>query len=219
MVTADIIAELSRPFPKGSIHWRVGRSGFSNSGPWCMLLAYIDARDAMDRLDTVVGSENWQDSYSVVGGTTICTLSLKLNGEWISKSDGSGGTDVEAVKGGLSDAFKRACVKWGIARYLYGLKETWGECSGTQKAGWESAFDKKANKKFWWRVPEKVQQQLLALAGVTASRKPWLTRDHEKWGGVSKYMSGPDADIQTVANKFLMTTDIRNELEALKGKV
>src|SRR5690606_17516766 len=38
---------------------------------------------------------------------------------------GAGNTDVEADKGGISDAFKRAAVKWGVGRYLYGVESPW----------------------------------------------------------------------------------------------
>ena len=33
-------------------------------------LAYLDARDAMERLDDVVGPENWQDRYTFSGSKT-----------------------------------------------------------------------------------------------------------------------------------------------------
>ena len=49
----------------------------------------------------------------------ICTVSCHIKGNWISKSDGAGDTNIEGEKGGISDSFKRACVAWGIARYLY----------------------------------------------------------------------------------------------------
>jgi len=45
--------------------------------------------------------------------------------EWIWKADGAGDTDVEAEKGAISDAFKRAAVKWGVGRYLYDLDSPW----------------------------------------------------------------------------------------------
>ena len=38
---------------------------------------------------------------------------------WVTKSDGAEDSTIEAVKGAYSDSFKRAAVKWGIARYLY----------------------------------------------------------------------------------------------------
>jgi Rad52/22 family double-strand break repair protein len=32
---------------------------------------------------------------------------------------------MEAEKGALSDAFKRAAVRWGVGRYLYEIKSPW----------------------------------------------------------------------------------------------
>ena len=77
----------------------------------------------MDRLDEVVGPENWKDEYAPgPDGGVICGLSLRIEDEWITKWDGAENTDFEAIKGGLSDAFKRAGYKWGIGRYLYRLE-------------------------------------------------------------------------------------------------
>lgn len=87
-----------------------------------MALAYIDARDVMDRLDWVVGPANWQDRYPFVG---CCEIGIKVGGEWLWKSNGAGVTQVEAEKGQYSDAFKRAAVLWGIGRYLYDLPNKW----------------------------------------------------------------------------------------------
>ena len=56
---------------------------------------------------------------SRLDGRTVCELSLKINGVWITKTDGAGDTNIEGEKGGLSDAFKRAAVKFGVGRYLY----------------------------------------------------------------------------------------------------
>ena len=41
------------------------------------------------------------------------------------KTDGAENTDYEPVKGGLSDAMKRAASQWGIGRYLYKLGTPW----------------------------------------------------------------------------------------------
>ena len=79
----------------------------------------------MDRLDTVVGPENWQDKYEETAKRIICSLGIKIGNDWIWKADGAGDTDMEGEKGGLSDAFKRAAVKHGIGRYLYGIHVPW----------------------------------------------------------------------------------------------
>jgi hypothetical protein len=51
---------------------------------------------------------------------------------WVRKSDGAGETQVEGEKGAISDALKRAAVKWGIGRYLYDLDSPWVPCETYQ---------------------------------------------------------------------------------------
>lgn len=118
--------KLSAEFPKADIHWRA--QSVTKDGSKALALAYIDARHVMDRLDQVCGPNNWQDRYEVEGSKTICYLSIKIADEWTTKSDGAGDTAVEAEKGSISDAFKRAAVKWGIGRYLYAMTTPWVAC-------------------------------------------------------------------------------------------
>lgn len=126
--------KLSAPFPPASIHWRA--QNVSKNGDKALALAYIDARDVMDRLDDVCGPANWRDSYvETPKGRTICTLEIRVDGEWIAKSDGAGDTDVEGEKGSISDALKRAAVKWGIGRYLYSLGNVWAPCESYDANG------------------------------------------------------------------------------------
>lgn len=122
---SDIFQRLSAPFPPEQISWRVGSTSTDKTKG--LALAYLDARDVMERLDNTVGPENWQCRYPHANGKTVCEIGIKVDGEWIWKADGSGDTDVEAEKGALSDAFKRAAVRWGIGRYLYDLGNIWAE--------------------------------------------------------------------------------------------
>jgi hypothetical protein len=103
---------LKRPFPIGSVSFRKGPGGGKE-------LAYITARDVMQRLDEVLLMDGWQDEYEHVGGRMICKLSCRIGGKWITKSDGADDTSIEGAKGGISDSFKRAAVKYGIFRYGY----------------------------------------------------------------------------------------------------
>jgi hypothetical protein len=110
--TAEQISyDLKMPWPASEVK--------SRQGPGGKQLSYIDARQVMHRLDKVLGPENWSDDYKSLDGKTCCTLSLYIDGRWIAKSDGAGDTSIEGEKGGFSDSFKRAAVKWGIGRYLY----------------------------------------------------------------------------------------------------
>jgi hypothetical protein len=126
MTTAEDVKQLFAEFPKDAISWRA--QSVTKDGTKAMALAYIDARDVMDRLDSVCGAADWQDRYEFHGSRTICYLSIRVDGEWITKADGAGDSDVEAEKGAISDALKRAAVKWGIGRYLYALDAPWVPC-------------------------------------------------------------------------------------------
>lgn len=131
--------DLAAPFPADQIHWRA--QSMKADGTAALALAYLDARDVMDRLDEVCGPANWQDRFEVHGDKTICYLSIRIGDDWITKADGGGDTDVEGEKGALSGALKRAAVKWGVGRYLYDLGNTWVDCESYEKGG----------KKYWKR--------------------------------------------------------------------
>ena len=128
----DIYDGLAAPFPIEEIAWRVGPTNERSRKPDEPLkgqpLCYVDARTVMDRLDSVCGFNGWQCSYTPgVGTSIVCNIGVDLDGDWIWKADGAGPSDMEADKGALSDAFKRAAVRWGIGRYLYNLKAPWLE--------------------------------------------------------------------------------------------
>jgi hypothetical protein len=115
--------KLKSPFAPTDIEWRIQGTPREYSGDYkAMILPYITNRAVMDRLDSVVGHQNWKNEFSAgpIGGV-MCGLSIRVDGEWITKHDGADQTDVEAIKGGYSDAMKRVAVEWGIGRYLYNL--------------------------------------------------------------------------------------------------
>ena len=157
--------QLKKPFPVEALHWRLGQVNKAKTK--AMMLVYIDARDVMDRLDEVFGLD-WTDDYKEVNGRIVCTITV--NG--VSKSDGAGDTDFEAEKGGLSDAFKRAAVKWGVGRYLYDARKfnTWIPYSEEKK--WTLYEDNKEQL-------DKVARQLSGLE-PTRSEKAKATRETNK---------------------------------------
>jgi hypothetical protein len=104
----------------------------------CLAMAYIDARLIQDRLDEVLGVENWQDRYDILtDGSVMCRLRVKLGGRWITKSDVGSPSDQpdsgDRLKAAFSDALKRAAVKFGIGRYLYRLPAQWVDYDPVKK--------------------------------------------------------------------------------------
>jgi hypothetical protein len=127
------LSKLKEPFPQSQVSWRA--QTVTKDGTKALALAYIDARDVMERLDTVCGVENWQCRYPHANGKTVCEIGIKIDGEWVWKADGAGDSDIEAEKGALSDAFKRSAVRWGIGRYLYETETPWVPCESREFNG------------------------------------------------------------------------------------
>lgn len=122
----DKQARLAAPFPPDVIGWKAQ----TVKGERALAVAYIDARDVMDRLDAVLGVEGWQDAYTVLAdGNVVCRLALHIGKDWIAKEDVGSESEQQDEgdkrKASFSDAFKRVAVKFGIGRYLYRLPAQW----------------------------------------------------------------------------------------------
>ena len=121
-----IAKALAEPFPANVIGWKPQAA----SGNRAMAVAYIDARDVMDRLDAVVGPGGWRDHYDFLPcGSVVCTLGVRFGSEWVEKSDVGSESDQkdegDRKKAAVSDALKRAAVKFGVGRYIYRLDQQW----------------------------------------------------------------------------------------------
>lgn len=160
--TLEIIeAGLKEPFYLNEYEWRPSRVGWhKEKGPWALVLCYVTNRAIMDRLDKVVSPFRWQNSFIPINGGFACKISIKdpETNEWIDKWDGSDTTEIEALKGGLSGAMKRAAVQWGIGRHLYKLTETFAVCKPDRPTNMESWTAAKVtvdgqDRWFYWKPP------------------------------------------------------------------
>lgn len=121
-----ITQALSAPFDPTEIKFKPGVV----SGNRALALAYVDARVIQDRLDEVLGVMGWQDDYEwLPDGSVVCRLRIRLGNEWITKVDVGGPSEQpdegDRRKAAVSDALKRAAVKFGVGRYLYRLPTQW----------------------------------------------------------------------------------------------
>ena len=120
----EIYEKLKEKFDEKDLEFRVGATNSDKT--MGLALAYVQARAIQNRLDEIVGFENWKVSYREIQGGFLCTLSIRINDEWIEKEDGASVTEFESVKGGISNAFKRvASSGFGIGRYLYNARNSW----------------------------------------------------------------------------------------------
>ncbi len=118
----EIADALAAPFREDEYEWRVQSE--VKQGTKVRVLCYVQARAIQNRLDDVAGIFGWKAEYhSGPDGGVVCRLWIKdaEAGEWVFKEDGASNTEIEAVKGGISSALKRAGAAWGIGRLLYKL--------------------------------------------------------------------------------------------------
>lgn len=118
------------------------RVGMSKEGKGVSLLLYKDARCDMARLDEVVGAFGWSREHSIrqnyINGqptmVNYCKVSIydEDTEQWVSKEDVGTESNTENAKGEASDAFKRACVNWGIGRELYTAPFIWVNAEGSE---------------------------------------------------------------------------------------
>ena len=124
----DKINRLGAPFPFEEVEAKIQvTTGDKKTG---MVVFYLDSRAVQNRLDDVVGIFNWSNHFSSwQDNSQICGISIfnQERSEWITKHDGAENSKIESIKGGLTDAFKRAAVLWGIGRYLYQIDGVWVE--------------------------------------------------------------------------------------------
>lgn len=128
-----IAAQLRAPFPPDDIEWRLQQVGVKDNKPWAKAIAYLTQRAIQDRLDEIVGPGNWKNYFQRgPEGGVMCGIGIRIaDDEWVFKYDGAGNpktsdglSEGDAIKGGFSNAMKRAAVQWGIGRYLYGLTDS-----------------------------------------------------------------------------------------------
>jgi hypothetical protein len=125
---ATLRTALAAPFEMSEVKFKPQ----AVKGNRALALAYVDVRAIMDRLDQVLGVENWQDDYQLLPDSSVmCRLRLRIGGKWITKMDVGGPSEQpdggDRLKAAFSDALKRAAVKFGIGRYLYRLPQQWAD--------------------------------------------------------------------------------------------
>ena len=117
----EIYTLLSKPFPSSCIKWRAGATTKDKSK--AQALAYADARVYEDRLNEVIAGE-WSVSFRPWGeDKVICDLTIL--GVTRSSTGESGGDSFSQGTSAEAQAFKRACSRFGLGRYLYDLPVCW----------------------------------------------------------------------------------------------
>lgn len=112
----QILEQFKRPIKS---QWRV--QSYSKTKAFANVMSYIDARDCMDILDSYA-IYGWGRDHEEIDGKVYCRVSINMpDGTFQTRSDCGTPSQTEKDKGQASDSFKRACVNFGIGRFLYDL--------------------------------------------------------------------------------------------------
>jgi len=142
-LTREILDKLAEPFPPDVIEFKPGATNGGKDKPAtkALALAYVEVREYVERLNKAVGAD-WSDSYTFIVPTgelimcslTICGVTRCDIGEKDSK-------DVNTATSAIAQAFKRACVKFGLGRHLYDVDKVWVAYDANSKRFTSQAVD------------------------------------------------------------------------------
>lgn len=128
---SQILAALAEPFSASEVEFKPGATNREKTK--ALALAYVDSRPYIQRLNVVC--PEWQDEYQVTmlpdRVVVLCRLTLAGvtrtgDGECLLTNGEEGErTEANAVTSASAQAFKRACVKFGLGAYLYSLPQVW----------------------------------------------------------------------------------------------
>lgn len=112
---ASAAPHLRRPFTPAAVKFKVQATWPKDNPTGGLVVAYIDARLVVERLNLVC-PHLWADFYEPANGGLLCRLTV----------DGITRTDIGEgqVKGLYSDALKRAAVKFGVGVSLYAIPQS-----------------------------------------------------------------------------------------------
>jgi hypothetical protein len=146
LTEAQLFEQLNQPFAVDDIKWKPQTVDYKKKT--AMAVAHADPRAYIDRLNETVGIGGWSSSYSFVvtpftkfikgkaaykdrpatedkliaGNRVLCVCVVTVDGIGSHSSTGeSDASDENSATGAEAQAFKRACMQFGLGRYLYDL--------------------------------------------------------------------------------------------------
>ena len=172
----QIQTELAKPFAPEDLEWRIQVTTQDKAKG--LAVPYVTNRAIQNRLDEVVGPQNWYNEYKPWHGTgkreaQICGISIYFEGRgFITKWDGAEDSDIEPVKGGLSDSMKRAAVQWGIGRVLYNMDTVYVNIEKKGKSYIIKPWERAKRDKAYLNMLAKLKLTAAAPCGVQSLLTP-----------------------------------------------
>lgn len=159
------LLHLRRPFAADAVKWKVQSTWDSPRGKGAVLVAYVDARVVIERLNAVVGGA-WNQDYRPLSKDTMLACDLTVFGV---KRPDVGESPKKLSKDLVSDALKRAAVQFGVGVSVYALPQASWALDKAGAALKEVGKDKKS-----------IVLTDEGHASLRQSYRDWLTRTGEK---------------------------------------
>ena len=195
--TREMQAALAKPFAPEDLEWRLQNTIEETMRG--MAVPYVTNRAIQNRLDEVCGPENWYNEFKPWHSNgkkdaQLCGIAIYFEGKgFITKWDGAGDSDIEPIKGGLSDSMKRAAYQWGIGRVLYSLDTVWVDIERRGRSYVIKASERKKLDDAYLNALKKLGLEPAAASGIQSLLTP-KTAPEQKTAGGQKPTSTPVQD-------------------------
>ena len=164
----NVFEILAEPFAPAEINWLVDR--VSRDRRRALVRASINAGIVMERLDAVVGTAAWSDSYDITpaeqaGTATRVQCSLTILG--VTKQDViEGDIGQQSTRELVQQALRQTATKFGIGRYLEKLEGVWVDFDDERGEALETPTLPE------WAMPEPTRLQQQTAARVLRFNPP-----------------------------------------------
>jgi hypothetical protein len=187
----ELSTRLAEPFPAATISWRAG--SVSRDKKRAQALPYAEPRVYEDRLNEVLGPD-WSCRFITWGEQRlICELSVRVQDEAgsvieitrTSTGEFDSGDRIAQGTAAEAQAFKRACSKFGLGRYLYDLPISWVGYDEASRRLTETPTLPERKPTPLQAEPPKAEPRVLeapAEAKLSAKRADAMQRELEKLG-------------------------------------
>lgn len=195
--TREMQAALAKPFAPEDLEWRLQNTIEETMRG--MAVPYVTNRAIQNRLDEVCGPENWYNEFKPWHSNgkkdaQLCGIAIYFESKgFITKWDGAEDSDIEPIKGGLSDSMKRAAYQWGIGRVLYSLDTVWVDIERRGRSYVIKASERKKLDDAYLNALKKLGLEPAAASGIQSLLTP-KTAPEQKTAGGQKPTSTPVQD-------------------------
>jgi hypothetical protein len=205
----NVFEILAEPFAPATINWQVDR--VSRDRRRALVRASINAGMVMERLDAVVGTAAWSDSYDITpseqaGTLTRVQCSLTILG--VTKQDViEGDIAQQSTRELVQQALRQTATKFGIGRYLEKLEGVWVDYDDERGEALETPTLPE------WAMPEPTRLQQQTAARVLRFNPPMKSETFT----ISRPQSAPLMTKLPSTDGTALLTDLIHSLRELPG--